>query len=375
MVQPERLDRRLHNHWLPAFTGSRRFRLVGSTGFDGELFGEVSVADDEHVEVALYVEDTQGEKVAAAFVTPDKGLFPSGFVGPGDECAGHAKAKRPAEAVECYADVLKGAKAGLKDLKGTKFRDCPECPELVVVPPGSFMMGSPSGEAGRGSNEGPVHEVRIGYPFAVGVYEVTFGEWEACVSGGGCGGYRPPSDRKWGRRDRLPVVNVNWVDAQAYVEWLSKKTRKAYRLLRESEWEYVARAETRTRYWWGDEIGRNRANCAGCGSRWDGGQTAPVGSFSANGFGLHDVHGNVWEWVEDCYNDSYHGAPSDRSAWESGDCSRRVLRGGSWSSEPRSLRSAFRSLMDSGDRNNKCGRKKYGQNNDLGLRIARTLMP
>ena len=185
---------------------------------------------------------------------------------------------------------------------GTKFRDCPECPELVVVPGGT-----------------------IGRPFAVGVYEVTFGEWDACVSGGGCGEYRP-DDEGWGR-GRRPVVNVSWEDAKAYVRWLSRKTGEGYRLLSESEWEYVARAGTRTKYWWGNEIGRNRANCDGCGSRWDSRQTAPVGSFSANGFGLYDVHGNVREWVEDCWD---------------GDCGRRVLRGGSWIFYPRFLRSAYR---------------------------------
>ena len=198
-------------------------------------------------------------------------------------------------------------------------RDCPECPELVVVPAGRFMMGSRSG----GDVERPVHEVTIARPLAVGVKEVTFGEWGACVSGGGCGGYLPSDN---GNR---PVVSVSWKDAQAYVEWLSGKTGEEYRLLSESEWEYVARAGTRTEYWWGDEIGRNRANCRGCGSRWDGKQTAPVGSFSANPFGLYDVHGNVREWVEDCWNGSYAGAPTDGSAWESGNCSRRVVRGGS----------------------------------------------
>ena len=245
---------------------------------------------------------------------------------------------------------------------GTKFRDCPECPELVVVPSGSFEMGSPSSEYGRRDNEGPVHRVRIGRSFAVGVYEVTFGEWDACMSGGGCGGYRP-SDESWGR-GRRPVINVSWEDAKAYVGWLSRKTGEEYRLLSESEWEYVARAGTRTAYWWGDGIGRNRANCEGCGSRWDDEQTAPVGSFSANGFGLYDVHGNVWELVEDCRNGSYAGAPVDGSAWESGECGRRVLRGGSWVDVPRGLRSAYRVGVTSGNR---------GING--GFRVARTLTP
>ena len=223
---------------------------------------------------------------------------------------------------------------------GHKFRDCPECPEMVVVPPGSFEMGSPprmavayledEGPRVMNEEEGPVHRVTFERPFVVGVYEVTFGEWDACVSGGGCDGYRP-DDEGWGR-DRRPVIKVSWEDAKAYVEWLSEKTGEGYRLLSESEWEYVARAGTTTQYWWGEDYyDQNRANCRGCGSRWDDRQTAPVGSFPANPFGLHDVHGNVEEWVEDCWNDSYNGAPTDGSAWVSGDCGHRVLRGASWS--------------------------------------------
>ena len=246
-------------------------------------------------------------------------------------------------------------------LPGKKFQDCARCPEMVVVPEGSFLMGSPEDEAGRDDDEGPVHRVTIARPFAVGVYEVTFSEWDACVSDGGCGGYRP-KDRGWGR-GRRPVINVSWEDAKAYVEWLSRETGEEYRLLSEAEWEYVARAGTRTRYWWGDKIGLKRASCSGCWDRWGGRQTAPVGSFSANAFGLYDVHGNVNEWVEDCWNESYRGAPRDGSAWESGDCSRRMLRGGHWSSLPGSLRSAVR------------GPRTILWFNDPGFRVARTLTP
>ena len=215
---------------------------------------------------------------------------------------------------------------------------------MVVVPSGAFMMGSLSSEIGRDDDEGPRHRVHIDYLLAVGVYEVTFSEWNSCVDAGGCGSYAP-NDGDWGRGNR-PVVNVNWDDAQSYVRWLSEKTGHHYRLLSESEWEYVAHANTTARYSWGNDIGRNRANCKGCGGRWDNDNrrtTAPVGSFSANRFGLYDVHGNVWEWTQDCWNDSYNGAPRDGSAWESGNCSRRVLRGGSLGSEPKYLRSAGRS--------------------------------
>ena len=159
-------------------------------------------------------------------------------------------------------------------------------------------------------------------------------------------------------------MDVSWRDAKGYVRWLSEKTGEEYRLLSEPEWEYAARAGTGTRYWWGDEVGWNRANCHGCGSRWDGERTAPVGSFPPNGFGLHDVHGNVGEWVEDCLNAGYEGALKDGCARESGDCRRRMLRGGSWFSRPWSLRSADR----------------YGSTTGLrigyvGFRVARTLAP
>ncbi len=244
---------------------------------------------------------------------------------------------------------------------GGKFMVCAECPEMVVVPSGSFMMGSHSGEGF--DDERPRHRVRIDYRFAVGVYEVTFAEWDACANAGGCGGY-VPDDSGWGRGNR-PVINVSWDDAQSYVRWLSRRTDKTYRLLSEAEWEYVARAGTTTRYHWGDEIGHNRANCDGCGSRWDDEKTAPAGSFWANAWGLHDVHGNVWEWVEDCWNNSYTGAPADGSAWEGGDCAKRVLRGGSWYNvDPGILRAAYRFRSYTG-----------GRLHNVGFRIARTLTP
>ena len=219
---------------------------------------------------------------------------------------------------------------------GRRFNDCPACPEMVVVPTGSFMMGSPSSEKGRDSDEGPQHQVSIAQPFAVGVYEVTFAEWDACVSVGGCNGYGP-ADRGWGRGQR-PVIDVSWNDAQAYVKWLSNKTGKRYRLLSEAEWEYVARAGTETPFHFGTTISTDQANY----NRNHRAQTVEAGSFPSNGYGLHDVHGNVDEWVQDCWNDSYLGAPTDGSAWTSGDCSGRVLRGGSWDSKHRNLHLADR---------------------------------
>ena len=244
---------------------------------------------------------------------------------------------------------------------GETFQDCDECPKMIVVPSGRFTMGSSRGEVGHDEDEEPLHRVRIDYQFAVGVYEVTFDEWYACIDAGGCGSYIP-DDMRWGRGNR-PVINVSWKDAQSYLRWLSARTGKTYRLLSESEWEYVARAGTETAYSWGDSVGVNRANCGSCGSQWDAKMTAPVGSFEANAWGVHDMHGNVYEWVQDCRNDSYEGAPTDGSAWESGDCSYRMLRSGSWCTNAWTLRSAYRYGWIADSRSWICG---------LGFRVARS---
>ena len=258
---------------------------------------------------------------------------------------------------------------------GPVFRDCDMCPEMVVVPAGSFMMGSPESEEGRFGDEGPQHRVTIGSPFAVGVYEVTFAEWDACARAGGCGWYRP-SDGGWGRGSR-PVINVSWDDAQGYVRWLSRETGEGYRLLTEAEWEYVARAGTQTARYWGEsesgqcrygngydstahaEIASEYFEPVACSDGHE--RTAPVGSFQPNSFGLYDVPGNVREWTQDCWKDEYSGAPTDGSAWQSGDCSIRVLRGGSWFSKPGFLRSASRYRFSAG-----------GRNLSRGFRVART---
>jgi formylglycine-generating enzyme required for sulfatase activity len=188
--------------------------------------------------------------------------------------------------------------------------------------------------------------------FAIGKYEVTFAEYGKFAA---ASRREKPNDRDWGRGNR-PVINVSWEDAKAYAEWLSKETEKHYRLPSEAEWEYAARAGSTTQYPWGDEIGRNRANCNGCGSRWDAKSTAPVGSFAANAFGLFDTVGNVWEWVEDCWHESYEGSPKDGSAWISGgDCELRVLRGGSWVINPSWSRSADRYRYGRGDRDGSVG--------------------
>ena len=243
------------------------------------------------------------------------------------------------------------------------FRDCGICPQMVVVPAGTFVMGSPEWEVGRDNDESPQHTVTIGAPFAVGVYEVTFAEWDSCVEAGGCSS-RAADDVGYGR-GRRPVISVSWDHAQEYVTWLRRETGKPYRLLSEAEWEYVARAGTETARYWGTSeseqcrhangydrdghaefaLGRESVQCSD-GSR----STAEVGSYSENGFGIHDVLGNTWEWTQDCWHPSYSGAPGDGSAWETGECSTRVLRGGSWSDRPRALRSASRYRFSGGIR-------------------------
>jgi formylglycine-generating enzyme required for sulfatase activity len=251
------------------------------------------------------------------------------------------------------------AEQALKPL--ASFRECAkDCPEMIVIPAGSFTMGSPATEKDRYTTEDPQHKVTIARAFAVSKFDVTFEDWDTCVSVRGC---RHVVDSGFGRGTR-PVINVSWDDAHEYVAWLSLATGQPYRLLTEAEWEYAARAGTTAAYFWGDEIGKGNANCAGCGSQWDNLRTAPVGSFKPNAFGLYDMAGNVWQWVEDCYHDSYDGAPVDGSAWAIGDCSRRVLRGGSWNSGPHFLRSANRAWLTPGNRVN-----------NVGFRLGRTLTP
>jgi len=223
---------------------------------------------------------------------------------------------------------------------------------MIRVPGGTFLMGSPRTERGRSADEGPQRSVTI-QPFEVSKYEVTWAEYDACVSVGAC---PPAEDDGFGKGDR-PVTNVSWDRANSFISWLSRKTGSTFRLLSEAEWEYAARAGTTTAYSSGDSISNSQANYDGVVV-----DTTPVGSFPANAFGLHDMHGNVWEWVDDCYSGSYSGAPSDGSASTTGDCSMRVFRSGSWVNSAQILRSASRSGFAPGYRYN-----------ILGFRLARTL--
>ena len=195
---------------------------------------------------------------------------------------------------------------------------CPECPEMIPIP---------------------------GHKFAIGKYTVTFKEWDACVAAGGCGGYQPP-DNGWGRGTR-PVINVSWDDAQAYIQWISEKTGLAYRLPTKDEWEIAAQAGSTTDYYWGNDVGRNNANCDGCGSEWDNRRTAPVGSFKPNAFGIYDMMGNVWQWTDTC--------------WQ-GNCAKRMFFGGSWNHRPQDMRAITRNWFDTNKR------MRY-----LGFRLAMTL--
>ncbi len=223
---------------------------------------------------------------------------------------------------------------------------------MVVIHAGRFIMGSPTSETERFDAEGPQHQVDIPFRFALGEYPVMRAEYSAFTQATG----REWPEPEFSQTDRHPAVNVSWYDAQMYVEWLSEKTGLEYRLPSEAEWEYAARAGTTTARYWGES-----AKGAAKYAHFDAQATAPVGGKKPNAFGLYDVLGNVWEWVEDCWNESYEGAPADGSAWTSGDCTRRVLRG-SWSLEPRFVRSANRFRGDSSLR------FSYG-----GFRVARTL--
>ena len=269
------------------------------------------------------------------------------------DCDPNDVAKRTGTAIPRVHDSM-GAADSAVDGQTTVFRDCAECPEMIVVPSGAYFMGSTDLDSAE-ANEQPRHQVIIPGALAVGVFEVTSDEWEACVRDGGCSDrVRLPVDK----RGRHPVVG-SWNDAQAYVAWLRGKTGKPYRLLSESEWEYVARA--------GASSLNDTVAVSGDVANVDSGQALPVGRFPPNAFGLYDVHGNLWEWVQDCYHENYRGAPGDGSAWESENCDLRVLRGGSYRSTAAELRPAYRKAS----RNVFYGRLTEFE--DYGFRVARSM--
>jgi formylglycine-generating enzyme required for sulfatase activity len=279
------------------------------------------------------------------------------------------KKPEPAEPLELRkSEPAVTAPTGPMTKPSYAFRDCATCPEMVVIPAGSFTMGSPDDEPDRNADEGPQRTVTIARPFAVGKFEVTFAEWDACVTGGGCKGNPAPADEGWGK-DRQPVINVSWDDAQEYVLWLTRRTGKSYRLLTEAEWEYAARAGTTSPFATGATVTPEQANFQtpfkDDGESREGEyreQTIKVGSFPPNAFDLHDMHGNVWEWVQDNWHDGYAGAPTDGAVVPGGDPAMRTKRGGGWYSLVSEIRSASRQ-----------GDQPDHRGGDIGFRVARGL--
>ena len=266
-----------------------------------------------------------------------------------------------------YHEILKNA-ARFQTGAVTASPVVDENADMVRLPAGQFQMGSPENEPERDNDEGPQHWVEVP-AFEIGRHEVTFVQWNDCVSAGGCT-YKP-KDAGWGRGQR-PVINVSWNDAQQYVRWLSGKTGQRWRLPTEAEWEYAARAGSATPFSGGRCMTTRQANYDGnydyneCGAKSGKSmlRTQPVGSYPPNAWGLYDIHGNVWEWVEDCWHDGYTGTPTDGSAWTPQPCLARVLRGGAWDVVPRGLRCADRWWVDPGSRGDSAG-----------FRVARTLPP
>jgi formylglycine-generating enzyme required for sulfatase activity len=236
---------------------------------------------------------------------------------------------------------------------GTDIQDCPACPVLAAVPAGSFTMGNNSSDP----SEKPTRRLTMDKPFAIGRTEVTVQQWNACVEAGAC-----PRVVDAQRAPNLPVGDISWDDAQIYVQWLTKVSGKPYRLPTEAEWEYAARGGTASRYWWGEDMKRGAASCKECGEPWQEAAPAPAGSFTANGYGLHDMSGSLWEWVQDCWHSSYKNAPADARAWEEAFCRQRVIRGGSWRDGASYMPASTRFKYDASVR--------HSQN---GFRVARDL--
>jgi formylglycine-generating enzyme required for sulfatase activity len=292
----------------------------------------------------------------------------------------------------CAILLLIGTRSTATDHREREFKECPDCPQMVAIPAGGFVMGSPAREAGRFDSEGPQHHVSI-RAFALAKYDVTSAEFLNFLKETG---YQPKpcdpiTDMRWHspgngmayspspssiEPPRWPAVCLDWKDAQAYIAWLNDKARRErpslaaragpYRLPTEAEWEYAARGGTTTSRWWGDDLGRGNANCNGCGSEWDYHTLADVDAFASNPFGLYGMLGNAWQWTQDCWHPSYVGAPSDGSAWTENGCDRHVLRGGSWDNLPVFVRSAARNGAAADG-------KDYDYSSLAGFRVARNL--
>jgi formylglycine-generating enzyme required for sulfatase activity/uncharacterized caspase-like protein len=305
-------------HVTGKVSGSNWYQVKSATGIMGFVFGDLL------------------QKPQAKTETPTT-------------AAPHSVAKPLAAPV---AAPQKTAQPATKDTEG--FRDCPQCPEMLVLPAGTFTMGQKRGDR----SERPAHTVSITSPFAIGKYEVTSGQWNECVKAGACS-FKAV---KGNPGDNTPVRDISWLDAQEYVRWLSRITKQEYRLPSEAEWEYAARANTQTRFWWGDKLGTGNANCKDCGGTWDRKMPARVDAYPPNPFGVYGTNGGVWEWVSDCWHKSYDGAPKDGSSWDKPDCRENVIRGGSWRNDASYIHSASRFKYDFSVR--------YIQN---GFRVAKTL--
>ena len=240
--------------------------------------------------------------------------------------------------------------AGVKPAPGAEWKDCAACPPLISLPAGQFTMGSNSSDL----SERPAHKVTLATPFAIGKYEVTAGQWNACADARVC--------QRVAQADEAPVRDVSWDDVQQYLKWLGTTSGKPYRLPTEAEWEYAARGGTTTAFWWGEKLVPGKANCKDCGPPWQVDAPAKAGSFGANPYGLHDMNGSVWEWVSDCWHSSFKDAPADGRTWDAPNCTVRVIRGGSWREGAAYMVASTRFKYDASVRN--------GQN---GFRVARNL--
>jgi formylglycine-generating enzyme required for sulfatase activity len=265
----------------------------------------------------------------------------------------HAKAPAPAAAPAPVPAPPASAPAKAV-AAGTDIKDCPACPTLVSIPAGTYTMGSNTSDP----SEKPAHQVTVATPFAIGRYEVSVQEWNACAAAGACQKIAQPPDAS----PNAPMRDVSWDDAQQYAKWLSTVSGKPYRLPTEAEWELAARGGTSTRYWWGEQMAQGKANCKECGKPWAEGAPANVGSFAANPYGVYDTSGSVWEWVADCWHNNYKGAPGDGRAWDEPDCRVHVIRGGSWREGAPYMVASTRFKYDAGVR--------HSQN---GFRVARSL--
>ena len=307
-----------------AQAGLQRLRLYTSS-IDGE-WGPASQRAMQSFKQQAGITPVDGELTQAALLVLQQSLAPAST-----ETELFSISEKPIRTEQVSTNL------GVARAHGETFRDCSSCPEMVALRGGTYLMGSPNDQGWL--DEHPQHTVTIA-PFAIGKYEVTFSQWDACFSDGGCS--HRPNDNSWGRGSQ-PVLRISWNDAQEYVAWLSKVTGQYYRLLTEAEWEYAVRAGGSDKYSFGNNS-RRLGSYAWFSDNSDG-QPRPVGLKQSNPWGLYDMHGNVWEWVQDCYHGDYLLAPADGSAWMhegNGDCSTAVLRGGSWNTVTEKLTSSSR---------------------------------